>query len=134
MKNKGFTLAELLVTIMVLGLVATLTIPMITGFINTTKDQACEKQKDMILNAAERYVNDNASTFKLDDNMCEGKGITIQLLQSEGYLNSDNLKNPKTKELINPEEICVTVEEDTNYNQYKYSIEGENDICKEENN
>ncbi|MBR3199130.1 MAG: type II secretion system protein [Bacilli bacterium] len=131
MKNKGFTLVEVVAVVLILGLLATITSPIIIKFINTAKNSACDKQKEMILNAAERYVNDNASTFSLNDEMCGGTGITIQLLQSEGYLNSENLKNPKTKKLLDPQ-ICITIQEDivggVEYNQYKYSIDG-NDIC-----
>ena len=39
MKNKGFTLAELLVVILVLGILATITTPIITGAIKTTKEK-----------------------------------------------------------------------------------------------
>ena len=123
MKNKGFTLAELLVVILVLGLIATITTPIVTNFITTSRQKACERQKEMILDATKRYVSDNAGNFSLNSEKCEGKGIDIQELQDDGYLD-DELKNPKTNTLFD-KGACILIEEDSSYNQYKYIFKEE---------
>ncbi len=44
MRNKGFTLAELLAVIVILGLVAVIAVPAVTKTLGGTKSELCEDQ------------------------------------------------------------------------------------------
>ncbi len=99
MKTKAFTLIELLAVIVILSIIAIITVPVITSSITNSKDNLYNRQVDMITNAAERYVNDNAMTFT-------GTEIAVSELKSEGYLKNETIKNPKNGSAMNG---CVKI-------------------------
>jgi prepilin-type N-terminal cleavage/methylation domain-containing protein len=106
--KKGFTLIELLATIVILGIIATITVPIMIGRINYFKDKAYESLLKSIENAAEEYVNDNLDF--LDELKDFGyMNIKIRTLVTEGYLKQD-LTNPKTNIPLSLEDIIyVTI-------------------------
>ena len=56
--KKGFTLIELIMVITLLGILATIAVPVISGVINDSKEKAYEKQVSVIISAAKEYVTD----------------------------------------------------------------------------
>ena len=56
MKNKGFTLVELLAVIVILAIISIITVPMILGVIETTKKSAAVESVNGILDAADKYM------------------------------------------------------------------------------
>lgn len=125
MKNKAFTLIELLAVIVILGLLATITIPNIINSIKISSEKAYDRQVRLIEEAAERWTVDNPE--KLSEKMhYKIANIKIVDLQTEGYLDK-NLNNPITK---NKMDGCVTItKNDNNGNIYNYKY-NEIDECQ----
>lgn len=96
--NKGFTLAELLGVIVILGLIALVTIPAITDSLKRYRKNLSEIQVDNIVTAAKNWGSDHL--LELPDTEGETIVITIRDLQVKGYL-KDELKDPDTKKDLN---------------------------------
>ncbi len=97
-KSRGFTLAELLGVIVILGLIALVTIPAITDSLKRYRKNLSQIQIDNIVTAAKNWGSDHL--LELPD--AEGGTITITIseLQAQGYL-KDELKDPDTKKELN---------------------------------
>ena len=116
MKNKAFTLIELLAVIIILGILATIAVPTIVGIINNSKEDTLESQIETVTDAAERWGTDNWR--KLPETSCD---IDIEFLKTEGYLESSkDVIDPTTGKTMTG---CVRVTYDKDNNQYKYSYE-----------
>lgn len=114
MKNKGFTLVELLAVIIIMGLLVTMIFPMIDTSLSNSKENAFDVVKSNIISAAKDWSLDNLSF--LPEN---GSSINVKLDKiKQGYLPL-NVKNPKTGYIISNESY-VTI---TNVNgKYKYKV------------
>nr|BAU79769.1 putative general secretion pathway protein G [uncultured Aquificaceae bacterium] len=60
-RNKGFTLIELLVVIIILGLLAALIVPKITGRVDEAKVETTKVQLKALKDALEQYKLDNGT-------------------------------------------------------------------------
>lgn len=124
-KNKGFTLVELLAVLVILGIVALVSIPAITGSLKNYKYTLYETQIKNIENAARVWGSDHIYELPNDENSSEDVTysksvtypsnykrlfITLGDLQNEGYIDKE-LKSVKSKgnkeELISPDMIIV---------------------------
>jgi len=96
--KRGFTLVELIGTVVILGLIALLAFPPMLNMINNSKSEVSEATKSFIYTAAQTYVNQNMNDFP----KTEGKiyCITLRSLVREGLL-TDNLKDVETNKNIN---------------------------------
>ena len=92
--RKGFTLAELLGVIVILGLIAMIAIPTINSALNSSRDKAYDEQIRTIEEASRTYMSKNS--LKLP-NMTEGSTccLGIEVLKEAGLLQADDIKNPK---------------------------------------
>jgi type IV pilus assembly protein PilA len=61
-EQKGFTLIELLAVIVILGIIAAIAIPAISGVINKSEVKASAQEGVQIVNAAKMYVAENPET------------------------------------------------------------------------
>lgn len=64
MKNRGFTLLELLGVIVILALLTTLVFPSVLNAIKKSSDQTDKLSMDLISNAADLYIESHANDFK----------------------------------------------------------------------
>lgn len=92
MDNKGFTLVELLATIVILSLLTLLASTTITKVVRDSKSELYDSQIELIKLAAESWGADNLYSLPEED---ECKYIVLGNLKSSGYLDS-NIINPKT--------------------------------------
>lgn len=124
MKTKAFTLIELLAVIVILGILATITVPTIVGLINNSKESTLEEQKNTIVDAANRWGTDNVKF--LPETTCD---LSINFLKKEGYLDSEKeVIDPTTDKLMTG---CVRIIFDSYNNQYKYTYVNEcSNACK----
>ena len=99
--NKGFTLVELLATLIVLSLVMTIGTYSITNIIENAKDKNYQILIANIKDAAETYYNECQYMETIGE--CQ-LTIKLQTLLDYGYIksndedNSNNLINPKEKD------------------------------------
>ena len=120
MKNKGFTLAELLGVIVILSLISVITIPAVTSSLNTYKGKLCNSQLDQIISASKAWATDNIVLLPTEN----GKKyqVTLKTLAQYGYID-DDIKNPVTKVNFDLDSTIITI---TRVNKtYKYEIDEE---------
>ena len=111
MKNKGFTLIELIVTIAIMALIGVVISTNMLGLFSNEEDKKYEEFLSQIEEAACIYVetawSDSTRTNCRSTNNCT---VTINQLILKGYI-SDDLKDPSTGLMVtnNPDEYKVTV-------------------------
>ena len=88
MNNKGLTLMELLATLLVLAIIATIVFTNVTGIIKNKRNESNEYQENIIKEAAESYVADSINDA---EEVC-GKSISISNLIQDGYLDDEYKK------------------------------------------
>ena len=142
MKNKGFTLIEVIVTIAILLAVAGISIPSAISLINRNKTKSHNLQIDEFLTASENYVldnktkwnvrtlkdtnKDNAYCFSLDDLAKENyiKEVPLDSLTEEKfngsikiYVNDNRIKYEYSNEECNKRLVDATIVDDENYDE-----------------
>ena len=116
-QKKGFTLVELLAVIVILAIVLIIAVPGVLSIINKTKDNAYDRQVDMIKNAAKNYVTANTITWSGENP--KSTLVTLDMLQTGGYLDK-KIVDPRDKKEI----LCanVLVSKD-NKNKITYDVD-----------
>ena len=101
--NKGFTLIEMLGTVVILGIIGTIAVTAVTKYLGSSKKEAYK----MLQDAAYEAVNNCAS----ESNCILSDGTTIQIseLKEKGYL--DSFKNPKNSSKECSGSVEVKIEE-----------------------
>lgn len=97
MSNKGFTLIELIATIVIMALVSLLAYPSIRNALSSNKTTSCKYYEKSLVIAAKSYIQ------KEGGDIIEGNGgyfpaslnITMQELINTGYIDAYNDKNTK---------------------------------------
>ena len=77
-KRKGFTLAELLAVIVILGIITSITVPIVTDQIDKYKTKVCVTQYDNILNAARSYGADHLTELGKSNTISQDLKIIIE--------------------------------------------------------
>ena len=93
MNKSGFTLAELLAVIVILGLLAVIVIPIVTETLNAYRTRVCETQVKNVIEAARAWGSEEENLVKLPLDDTETRTITLAELQEAGYIEKD-IKNP----------------------------------------
>lgn len=117
MENRGFTLAELLGVIAILGIIALITVPAINRSLDSGREDLYETQIEQLKKGGEDYYTEHLDEMPLaiGDTSCQ----TIEQLQKNGYLPVD-IKNPKTNENFSQlTEVCI---EKVGESEYAYSV------------
>ena len=104
MKNKGFTLVELLGVIVILAVIIILTFPAISKVLSSSKETITQKQIYTILGAAYDFSLKNINLLP-DTNKVNF--ITLGELKNEGLIPFD-IKNPSTKEML-PDNLVISI-------------------------
>lgn len=122
MKNKGFTLVELLAVIVIIAVISGIVFPIITGNINNAKEKLHEVQVKDIESAAKKWGLNNLD--KLDKYHINDIYLSLTYLKDNGYLEKEEILDPKTKEEFVG---CVLVRYNFELNQYDYTYNDELD-------
>jgi prepilin-type N-terminal cleavage/methylation domain-containing protein len=78
-QDKGFTLVELLIVIVILGILATVTVFAVRGITDTGQQNACDTESKTVLTAAEAYYAQNSGSTE----------TSVTALYTAGYLADD---------------------------------------------
>ena len=118
MSNKGFTLIELVGTIVILSFLLLIISPVITRSIRNGVETADKQVKSNIELAAKNWASDNKGFLPKVQN--EVYKVKISDLQNEGYL--DDVKLPSDLSDINTSCVFITKvnSNDSVKNMYKY--------------
>lgn len=86
LNKKGFTLVELLVVIVILGVIMSIAIPSITSSIERSKDKQKKQIIKLIESAGELYVDKHKNTVS--------PPITLNQLIEDGLITKEEMKDP----------------------------------------
>lgn len=117
--KRGFTLIELIATIIVLSIVVLITIPVIQNTLLKSREGLLESQIKSIENVARTWGTKNNG--KLEDCYI----LRLDDLKTSGYLENKDVINPETKEELDG---CVKISFEESINQYTY-VYTEKDLC-----
>ena len=93
-KNKGFTLVELIVVLVILAILAAITVPSLLGFIDKAKDKNLVVNAKYLLTAVQTEI---VETYGKGDFEISGNGSKV----------NDNTNIPSIKEIIDLSEVEV---------------------------
>ena len=125
MNKKGFTLAELLGVVVLLGILATIAFPPLLNQLNKSKEKLSDATLKVLGTAAEQYIDDHSSSYPIKD----GKTYCISL---ETLVNYNYLKSPimdaSTGEEISEKDNYIKFKINK-FNDYDYELTTE---CSED--
>ena len=117
MKKNAFTLIELLGVLLLLAIIALITFPIIDKTLTSAKEEAYNRQKDNIIEAARMYVTENGN---YDTNQ---KQLSFQTLINAGYLKDGDILDPRDSSKKMPGCILYNWSNSSNQYIYEYSEE-----------
>lgn len=126
MNRRGFTLIEIIMVIVIMGLLLLFLVPNVFVLINKSGEKSCNSLINNIESAAKIYVINNK--YQLGFSCDEPEDITLDTLIKSGDLKTDSsgkIVNPVTNSVIDPNTITVTVIYDCNTKMFSYTV---NDI------
>lgn len=94
MKNKGFTLVEMITVIALLAIIGMISIPVVEGVIKRSKDRVYETQIEEIKSGAKKYATEyieNISTVDGAETI-----VCLSELKELGYLENTKIVDPRT--------------------------------------
>ena len=104
MRNRGFTLVELLAVVAILAMLELIIVPVINNVLNDNKAKLYNLQIQNIEDGARGYVSDRV--FSIDISVGSSKGITLGTLKQQGYVEND-IVNPLTKERFSDNMVII---------------------------
>lgn len=120
MKNKGFTLIELIGSIIILTFIALVAFPAILGVLTTSQDKIDAAKKQLAERAAKEYVDDHVNEYPRNIG-AEPKKITVQKLVQQGYIKEKEIDSAKDSAIYNGC-IEVSVREEDGYVSYNFEL------------
>lgn len=79
---KGFTLVELLVVLVIMGILTAAILPVVTGYVSKAQEQVSDSNQHMVEQAARLYL----TTWEMEHSDATSATITASQLVQEGYL------------------------------------------------
>lgn len=126
MKQKGFTLIELIAVVVILALIALIVFPAINSVLKDSRDSAYETQIRMIEKAGKEYYLENYNELP-DEVEDQCKYVNVQDIIDNGYIADEELNDDK--KIINPknnEPLTGKIQVCYESNQYVYEFQADN--------
>lgn len=124
MKNRAFTLIELLAVITILALLALIALPAISKQMGNSKETLYNAQIKNIEGSAKAWGADNLFKLPVDDTCIT---VTLGYLKDGGYIDSSVI-NPKNNEEFSNTETFVNIKKEKN--QYIYEVKTSGSKCE----
>ena len=113
MKNKGFTLVELLAIITILSLIAVLITPFVNNFIKNSEDKSYNVQIKTIKEAATNFSLEYGNFLSSVNNLSSFR-IDLKLLKDLAFIDFD-IRNPKTNKYFSDDTLITFTKNKGNY-------------------
>lgn len=118
MKNKGFTLVEMITVIALLAIIGMISIPVVEGVIKRSKDRVYEAQLEEIKSGAKKYATEYIENISSVDG---GQTIVcLSKLKELGYLENTKIVDPRTDLAMDGGIIITYIASSKNY-KYEYN-------------
>lgn len=116
MKEKAFTLVELIAVVAILGLIALIVYPAITSVIRNARESSYNDQVKVIEKAAKEWSTEHANVLSDDGSAYR---LPVSELLEEGFISNDEIKDPRdsSKNLTGNVEIKY----DSSIKQFTYT-------------
>jgi prepilin-type N-terminal cleavage/methylation domain-containing protein len=103
MKNRGFTLVELLGVVAILAMLGLIVIPVISNVLSDNKKKLYDVQIKNIESAANSYISEHV--FSVDIPVGTSKGVTLGTLKSLGYIG--DVSDPITRQRYSDDMVII---------------------------
>lgn len=118
MKNKGFTLVEMITVIALLAIIGMISIPVVEGVIKRSKDRVYNTQLEEIKSGAKKYATEYIENISSVDG---GQTIVcLSTLKELGYLENTKIVDPRTDLAMDGGIIITYIASSKNY-EYEYN-------------
>lgn len=116
--KKGFTLIEILATIVILGLIVLVTYPLVSKIIITNKENLYKEQINTLEDLARRWATINDKLLPNSED--EVYKLYLTQLYDEDYVAKEDIINPITNEQLTG---CIMIKYDDSLNKYTYTYQ-----------
>lgn len=131
--KKGFTVIELLATIIILGLIGTIGFVIFDNIIHNMRLKAYETQKQSFLTSTESWLNDKKGTSEFPKsnelNSETSYKLSLKKLLNDGYIDKD-ICNQEDRVKIDYDNSYVEIIEKGKIYDYKLNIVNTEEECK----
>lgn len=117
--RKGFTVIELLATIIVLGIISTIGVVVFDNIIHNMRIKAFETQKESIILSAQKWISDKRGTENYPNTF--PYQLTLEELLKEEYIEK-NICNQEERLTIDYRNSYVEIKEKNKTYEYKLVI------------
>ena len=115
--KKGFTVIELLATIIVLGIISTIGVVVFDNIVHNMRIKAFENQKESIILSAQKWISDKRGTENYPNTF--PYQLTLEELLKEEYIEK-NICNQEERLTIDYRNSYVEIKE--NNKTYEYNL------------
>ena len=119
MNKKGFTLIELVGVIVLLGIMAVITVPIVRNITKDAKQKGYEKQINVVLESSKNWAIQNTDLLPENNTSIL---VKMDTLKKDGFLENRKIINPVNNEEMNG---CAKITYNTDFNQYEYEYNAE---------
>ena len=130
--KRGFTVTELLATIIIIGIIGTIGVVVFDNIVHNMRIKAFNAQKESIVLSAENWLKDKRGTddFPIFDVTNDYKvNVTLSKLLNEELIEKD-LCNQEERLKINYDNSYVEIKENGKTYEYKLVINNTKEACK----
>ena len=124
--RKGFTVIELLATIIVLGIISTIGVVVFDNIVHNMRIKAFETQKESIILSAQKWISDKRGTENYPNTF--PYQLTLEELLKEEYIEK-NICNQEERLTIDYRNSYVEIKEKNKTYEYNIVINNTGDEC-----